>query len=245
MPVTVVGAGNIGSHATQHLARMREVTELTLIDSDLYGPHNLEQQVMLAADVGKPKAEAQARHLRRINPRLTVTAHYARVEELPLGLLRAGLIIAAVDTRIARQYINEAAFTLGSPWIDSGVSADGGLVRIAAYVPGLDAPCLECRWDERDYALLETRFACGENSEVPRTNAPAGLGGLAGALVAIEAGKILNGRLDEALIGRELVIASQRHKHYVTTIGRNPACRFSHETPRIEAAPRFPPRWDR
>jgi adenylyltransferase/sulfurtransferase len=237
MHATLIGAGNIGSHAAPLLAQIPGLTRLTMIDRDVYEPHNLKQQSILASDVGKPKAEAQGRHLRRVNPRLEIVTHYAQVEDLPLGLLRASVLVAAVDTRTTRQYINEAAWTLGLPWIDSGVSADGGLVRIGTYNPGSDSPCLECHWGEREYALLETRFACGASTGVPRTNAPASLGGLAGALLAIEAEKILTGRLVESLANRELVISSQWHKQHLISLHRNPRCRFSHETPRIEAGP--------
>jgi len=143
--IVVAGAGgNIGSHFTPHLARMREVGRVVLIDRDAYEPRNVVNQDIVSRDVKKPKVGVQARRLKEIRPDLGVAALHAPLESVPLGTWRADLIVACLDSRAARQAVNERAWRLGVPWIDSGVLGSEWLARVNVYVPGHDAPCLEC-----------------------------------------------------------------------------------------------------
>jgi hypothetical protein len=52
----------------------------------------------------------------------------------------------------------------------------------------------------------------------------------AGHLV-IEVGKLLDGTGEQALISRQLVIDCRHHRHFVTALHRNPACRHPHGPP--------------
>ena len=70
-------------------------------------------------------------------------------------------ILAALDSRQARQVVNQAAWRLGVPWIDTGVNAAQGLLaRVGVFVPGPDGPCLECGWSARTYDLIEQAHPC-------------------------------------------------------------------------------------
>ncbi|MEK6324294.1 MAG: ThiF family adenylyltransferase [Acidobacteriota bacterium] len=235
--VVVVGAGgNIGSHVVPHLARMPQVSRLTLIDKDLYESTNLQTQDITPRDVGKRKAVVQARRLKRINPGLRIQAVADPVERVPLGNLRADVILSCLDSRIARQHLNQFAWRLGVPLIDAGVEAAGLLARVNVYMPGPESPCLECAWDDRDYDALEQTYPClGFQSRVPATNAPSSLGALAASLQAIECQKLLSGQTDRAAVSKQVLIDASYHKHYVTAFRRNPNCRFSgHEVWHIE-----------
>jgi molybdopterin/thiamine biosynthesis adenylyltransferase len=242
--VVVIGAGgNIGSHLAPHLARMREVGRVTLIDRDTYEAANLTTQDITPRDVGRSKASVQARRLRRINPQLRIAAFSCPVESLQLGLLRCDVILACLDSRRARQYVNQAAWRLGVPWIDSGVEAGGLLARVNVYVPATHAPCLECAWDERDYRGLEQIYPClGDAQAVAPTNAPSSLGALAASLQAIECRKLLAGRLDLAAVSRQVLVDGAHLKHYVTAYRRNPRCLLADHEPwaidRLTAKPR-------
>lgn len=241
--VIVIGAGgNIGSHLVPHLGRMPAVARVTLIDRDVYEESNLRSQYVTPPDIGKPKATVQARLLRRINPQLRITPIRSDVERLPLGRLRADVILACLDSRRARQYVNQAAWRLGVPWIDSGVETGGLLARVNIYMPGVDNPCLECAWDERDYAGLEQEYPCsGKIEQSFSTNAPSSLGALAASLQAIECEKLLTGQIADAAINQQVLIDATHHKHYRTTFLRNPDCRFSdHDVWRIEKLDRHP-----
>ncbi|MEK6409093.1 MAG: ThiF family adenylyltransferase [Acidobacteriota bacterium] len=235
--VVVVGAGgNIGSHLGPHLARMQQVFSVALIDRDIYESSNLQTQDITPNDVGNRKAVVQARRLKRINPRLRVQAIADAVERVPLGKLRADVVLSCLDSRIARQRVNQFAWRLGVPLIDAGVEVGGLLARVNVYVPGPDTPCLECAWDDRDYDALEQTYAClGVTSSVPATNAPSSLGALAASLQAIECQKLLTGQIDRAAISKQVLIDASYHKHYVTAFSRNPNCRFTgHEVWQIE-----------
>lgn len=236
--VVVVGAGgNIGSHLVGHLGRTESISRLTLIDRDRYEHRNLASQEIDRRDIGSPKVMVQARRLGRINASLQVAAVHAAVEDVPLGALRADALVACLDSRRARLVVNQSAWRLGVPWIDAGVDADGRLVRVQAYLPREDAPCLECAWDDRDYALVEQRYTCDAAAVAaePPTRAPSSLGGLAAAIQAIELTKLLTGNRAAALVGRDLVLDATHHRHFVTRFDRNLSCRMpDHDGWRIE-----------
>ncbi len=240
--VVVVGAGgNIGSHLVPHLGRMPEVSRVTLVDRDTYEATNMAGQDITAREVGRPKAVVQAARLRRINPALRVVAWPQGVEALPLGALRADVIVACLDSRVARQQVNESAWHLGTRWIDAGVEGGQLLARVSIYTPAATAPCLECAWDDHDYAALEQQYPCEGDRRARPTNAPSSLGAFAAALQAIECRKLLTGSPVAAVAGRQVLFDLAHHKSYVTAFRRRPACRFVDHTPwTVETLPAHP-----
>lgn len=224
--VIVVGAGTIGSHLLPHVARMPGVTAVTVIDRDRYESSNLGAQNIYAPDVGKSKAQVHARRLKQIDRSLETRAYQKPVEELPLGWLRGDVILACLDSRRARMVVNQAAWRLGVPWINAGIDATGLLVRVQVFMPAADAPCLECAWDARDYALVEQTYACQDDSAPPESGASSGLGALAASIQAIECEKLLAGDRDHLLAGRDVMLDARHHRHYVTEFRRNNACRM-------------------
>ena len=96
----VIGAGgNIGSHLVPLLARMPGVGRLTLIDRDYYEARNRVSQDIGDQDVGRAKVQVQAKRARRANTALRVVALHTPVELLPLGALRADMIVTCLDSR--------------------------------------------------------------------------------------------------------------------------------------------------
>jgi molybdopterin/thiamine biosynthesis adenylyltransferase len=229
-----IGAGNIGSHLASLAARIGGVHSIDLIDWDNYEEKNRSCQDIKASDIGKPKARVQADKLRRIRPDLKMRAIHARVEDLPLGLLRSTVILACVDSLASRSYINQVAWRLGVPWIDAAVDAERLLVRITAYIPGTSTPCIECAWDDNDYATLEQAYPCLGEHGLPATNAPASLGAVAAGLMAIELEKLLSEDFENLLAGRSVMHDLRHHTQDVTIYRRNPRCRFDHQTWQIE-----------
>jgi molybdopterin/thiamine biosynthesis adenylyltransferase len=224
--VVVVGVGAVGSHLVPHLARSPRVGQVTVIDHDRYDAGNTRGQDIDARAIGQPKARVQARRLRRINPRLAVTAVHTAIERLPLGALRGSVILAALDSRKARMAVNQAAWRLGVPWIDAGVHADGMLARVRVFVPAEDQPCLECAWSQDDYDALEQSYPCAPGVAPGSTGAPSALGALAAALQASECDWLLAGDGAHGLAGREVLLDVRHHRHAVTTFRRNPSCRM-------------------
>lgn len=76
--VGVAGLGGLGSHIAAWLARLG-VGRLVLADFDRVDLANIHRQQYYLADVGRPKCEALAEQLRRINPYLEYEAHDTRV----------------------------------------------------------------------------------------------------------------------------------------------------------------------
>jgi molybdopterin/thiamine biosynthesis adenylyltransferase len=229
--VVVVGAGgNIGSHLVPLLARQPELGRLTLIDPDLYEPANICSQAVAPRDVGRAKARVQAARARRIRPELAVEAIVAAVEQVPLGRLRASWIVACLDSRRARQVVNQAARRLGQPWIDAGVAASGRLARVTVYGASAASACIECGWDARDYASLEQSYPCGAAGAVPPTAAPAALGALAAALAALAC----EAPATDAAVARdarELVLAAGAGRLLRSRAPRRTACLLPEHAP--------------
>ncbi|MFH1681959.1 MAG: ThiF family adenylyltransferase [Candidatus Eisenbacteria bacterium] len=231
--VAVIGAGgNIGSHLVLHLARMSDLEKAVLIDGDSYETSNLFSQDIALPDIGERKAVIQARRMRRVNPNLRVTALPLRVEEVPAGFLRADVVLACLDSRAARQYVNEVAWRLGVPWIDSGVDGDNQLARISVFFPGPENPCLECGWGPRDYELVDQRYPCSSRDAVPKTgfstNAPSHLGALAASLQAMECRKVLDGALEQPAAASEVLLDARHRRFFLSSIRRNPGCLMDH-----------------
>lgn len=220
--ILVAGAGgNIGSHLTESLARMPGVGRVVLIDRDVYEPRNLVNQDIVLRDVGKPKVLVQARRLVEIRPNLEVHAIHSPLENPPLGAWRADLIVGCLDSRVARQAVNERAWRLGIPWADAGVLGSEWLARVNVYAPGYDAQCLECAWSDEDYRLLEQQYPCAGAANEPAPNgASSELGALAAAMLALECRKVLAGEIDHAAIGRQATLNARWLQYSVTSFRR-------------------------
>ena len=98
-PITVIGAGAIGSAAVITLAKMG-CSEITVWDDDTLEEHNISNQMCLENEIGNPKVEAlctltQCLSGVRIQ---TKRARYA-------GQFLSGVVIAATDNMQARQEV--------------------------------------------------------------------------------------------------------------------------------------------
>jgi len=229
--IVVAGAGgNTGSLLIPHVARMPDVMRLTLVDPDAYEQRNLPVQDIAISDVKQSKARVQAARVESINPGVHVLAFESRIEDLPRGLLRCDLIVSCLDSRAARQFVNEIAFRLGVSWIDCGVLGGQNLARVNAYDPSMSSPCVECPWGPADYALIEQEYICGASGGTRPTMASSALGALAASLVAMEIPKLLGGDRSASLIARQLIVDARHHRLITSKLARNTACRFDHGT---------------
>lgn len=236
--VAIIGLGNVGSHLTGNLARSGHVGRVILVDHDHYEEKNVASQEILQSGVGEPKVRIQSNRMRQIAPNLDIEEYVARLEAVPLGRLRADVIVSALDSRTSRRRLCQAACRLGVPFVDGAVDASGLLVRVAVYSPGPNRPCLECSWDDAEYAAQEQEYPCGtKGAMVAATDAPASLGAITAGMQATECEKLLAGRTDEAAIGHEVMMDLRHHTHYLTRLPLNPACRFDHQTWVIEPLP--------
>jgi molybdopterin/thiamine biosynthesis adenylyltransferase len=228
--VVVVGAGNIGSHVLPHLARLPQITGLLVIDRDAYADDNVKTQAIEPGDVGQLKSAVQARLLNWINPSLEVTWLHSNVELVPLGLLRADVILACVDSRRARMAINQVAFRLGVPWIDAGVHADNELARVRAFMPGPNEPCLECCYTDADYAAVEQDYPCGAATPIS-SGATSHLGAMAASMQTLACAALLSGGGEAGRLQSEWLINARQRTHFVTSYRPNTECRMPDHKP--------------
>jgi hypothetical protein len=129
-PITLIGAGGIGSPAALVLAKMG-CANLTVYDDDTVEAHNLPNQLYRLSDLGKRKVEA----LHEILLSFTGTAIVPRPERVQDQRL-AGLVISGVDSMAARRSIWQAGvrFNPRVPlYLDARMGAEVG--RLLAVQP--------------------------------------------------------------------------------------------------------------
>ncbi len=234
----VVGLGNIGSHAARLVARLPVVGQVILVDFDEVEERNLSTQSVRQSDVGRPKAVVAGRGLRDARRDLDVVVHAERLENTPLGDLRADVILGCLDSRVARMALNERAVVLGVPLVDAGVAAAGLLGRVS--VLGGEGPCLECAWDEDAYASVETVHPCEGTETAPApTSAPAFLGATAAALQVAACSRILRGETEGS--GKETILDLAHGRLLVSSLRARSTCRMAPHRPwrieRVAASP--------
>lgn len=122
--VMVFGAGGVGSHCIEALARSG-VGKLILIDSDVVSLTNINRQsIAYHSTIGRPKTEVMAERIRDIDPSINVTTH--ETFALPDNLSdildreeRIDYIIDAIDTVSAKIALAEEGMKRGIPLISS------------------------------------------------------------------------------------------------------------------------------
>jgi sulfur carrier protein ThiS adenylyltransferase len=127
--VGIAGAGGLGSNCAQALVRAG-IGELVIADFDLVSESNLDRQFFFLDQVGRPKVEALAENLRRIDPRARIAPHALRLD--PDSVLRlfaaCDVVVEAFDLAGAKAMIIETVLSLlpGKPIVSaSGLAGYG------------------------------------------------------------------------------------------------------------------------
>lgn len=211
----VAGCGALGGVIVEWLARAG-VGELTLVDRDVVEMSNLHRQVLFTERDARDrvaKAEAAARRVREIAPGVRV---HACVEHLGPGnameLARGvGVIVDGLDNIEGRLVLNDLAVRERIPFVHAAAVAMQG--RSLAVLP--DGACLRCVFPEMPQpGALETCDTAGVAGPVV---------GLAGSFAALQAMRVLVGRLD--LVDRGLWCADlDRNRVVSVVVQRDPAC---------------------
>lgn len=190
--VLVIGAGGLGSTVLPSLAAAG-VGRITVVDDDTVEATNLHRQTIHSpADIGRPKAESAADHLRRIAPETEVVA---RTERFAPGgtfdlLLDVDVLVDATDNRATRYLANDAAAIRGIPLVWGSALGFEGQAGVA--------------WDERG---IDYRDLFPEDGDADAGDTCDLVGVLPtvcvviGGLMATEVLKLLGG-VGEPLLGR-------------------------------------------
>lgn len=96
--VAVVGAGGLGGHVMQLLARLG-IGRIVIADDQDFDESNLNRQVFARTDtIGTPKVDAAASIIAGINPAVAVEVHRTRVTETNVDDFLAGARVAVDAT---------------------------------------------------------------------------------------------------------------------------------------------------
>jgi len=188
----VVGLGGLGCPAAQYLASSG-VGSLVLNDFDTVDVSNLPRQILFsAADIERPKVDAAADALRRLNPAVDVECLAERLssEALTEAVARVDVVLDCTDNFTTRLAINRAAVAASKPLVSGAALRLEGQIAVFENAPG--GACYRCLYSEDD-EMLGSCEGNGVLAPVP---------GVIGCLMAVEAlllvirgGSRQNGRL--------------------------------------------------
>ena len=152
------------------------------------------------------------------------------------------VILAGLDNREARLWINRAAWKVGRPWVDGAIEGINGVARV--FVPG-QPPCYECTLGETDWAILGQRMSCNLlahrpdiTGKVPTTPTISSI--IAGIQVQ-EVVKLLHGL--PTLASRGFVFEGLNHTSYVVEYTENPNCMSHYTIPELVRLPEPSSEW--
>jgi molybdopterin/thiamine biosynthesis adenylyltransferase len=157
--VLVIGAGALGNEILKNVGLLG-FQDIVVVDLDRIEESNLSRTVLFRSEqIGEFKAHAAARGVNAISGESNARGVVGNViQDCGLGLfLWSDVILAGLDNREARLWINRSAWKVNRPWIDGAIEGINGVARV--FLPG-SAPCYECTLGEMDWKLLERRMSC-------------------------------------------------------------------------------------
>jgi molybdopterin/thiamine biosynthesis adenylyltransferase len=228
--VLVIGAGALGNEILKNLALLG-FRKIVVVDLDKIEESNLSRTILYrATDIGEYKAVAAARAVSSIAADAVVHPLVANVlRDCGLGLFAwSDVILAGLDNREARLWINRSAWKVNRPWIDGAIEGINGVARV--FLPG-SPPCYECTLGEVDWAILDRRMSCNllANEEVTEGKIPTTptISSIIAGIQVQEAVKLIHGM--PTLAGGGFVFEGLQHTSYPVKYSENPDC-MSHFT---------------
>jgi molybdopterin/thiamine biosynthesis adenylyltransferase len=228
--VLVIGAGALGNEILKNLALLGFVS-IVVVDLDSIEASNLSRSILYrSTDIGRRKADAAADAVKNIFPEARVHAITADVVHgLGLGLFGwADLVLAGLDNREARLWINRACWKMNKPWIDGAIEGINGVARV--FVAGTP-PCYECTLGETDWAILNKRMSCNllalESDAEGKVATTPTISSIIAGLQVQEAVKVLHGL--PVLAGQAYIFEGLNHTSYKVEYTENTEC-MSHYT---------------
>jgi adenylyltransferase/sulfurtransferase len=216
----LVGCGALGTAVANLLVRAG-VGRLAIVDRDFVEESNLQRQTLFEeadARAALPKAIAAQRRLRAINSGVRVDGIVADLTpENALDLLAGfSLVLDGTDNFEARLLLNDAAISLGVPWIYTAAVGSYGVTMTIR--PG-ETACLACLTEDGEKsAAIAAEQTCDTSGIL---NAAVGV---IASIEAAEATKILAGR-PEALNGKLISCDVWAGRFQSIRVARNPRCR--------------------
>ena len=230
----VIGAGALGNEILKNAALLG-FRNVVIVDLDRIEESNLSRTVLYRdRDIGQFKADVAARAYHEMAPDSIVQPVVQNiVSGCGLALFEwADIIIAGLDNREARLWINRSAWKVNRPWIDGAIEGVNGVARV--FAPGVP-PCYECTLGEVDWALLEKRMSCNllmletePEGKIPTTPTISSI--IAGIEVQ-EAVKLIHGL--PTLASKGFIFEGLNHSSYVVEYTQNADCMSHYTVPDI------------
>jgi len=132
--VGIAGAGGLGSNCAAALVRSG-IGALVVVDFDVVSEANLDRQFYFHDQVGRPKVEALAENLARIDRKVEIEAHNAMLAPSSVCALFSGcdVVVEAFDSAEAKEMLIETVLGAmpGTPVVAaSGLAGVGGFGRL-------------------------------------------------------------------------------------------------------------------
>jgi hypothetical protein len=147
------------------------IGQFVLVDPDTTEPSNVGTQAVDPGDIGRPKVDALAARLARLNPNAhiwTIQAadqalddscfHRLLREPLPAGpnaLPALALLCAFTDSFRAQDRVHRLGLHFGVPTLAAAVHREGRATDLAFAAPGLTRACLRCAQSVRYRGVLQ------------------------------------------------------------------------------------------
>jgi molybdopterin/thiamine biosynthesis adenylyltransferase len=143
-----VGAGSGGMPVLDMVCRDPKVTRVTLVEPDVYKPHNVERHLFPPRAVGRPKAELAEQWLKERRPDLEVRLlagdllDAALQDDINRAAAAADVGVCAADNEPAKYHFDALMRRHGKPWTLGEVLSGGIGGFVHWFVPG--GPCYGC-----------------------------------------------------------------------------------------------------
>src|SRR5438105_4474830 len=143
-----VGAGSGGIAVLDLVCRDPRIDRVTLIEPDVYKPHNVERHTFAPADVGQPKAVLAERWLKERRPDLEVElldcdlCDPAYADKIETAAQTADIGVCAADNEPAKLHWDALMRRVAKPWTLGEVLSGGIGGFVHWFVPG--GPCYGC-----------------------------------------------------------------------------------------------------
>lgn len=167
-----VGAGSGGMTVLDLVCRDPRITELTLIEPDIYKPHNVERHLFPPAAIESKKAELAAKWLKERRPDIKLRLIIAPLEspmlaaKIEAAAQSCDLAVCAADNEPAKFHFDALMRRCKKPWTLGEVLSGGIGGFVHWFVPG--GPCYGC------VASYLRRAVTTDVSKPPDYSAPGG-----------------------------------------------------------------------
>jgi molybdopterin/thiamine biosynthesis adenylyltransferase len=176
-----VGAGSGGMPVLDMVCRDPRITQVTLIEPDVYKPHNVERHLFPSSAVGAHKAALAEHWLKERRPDLDVTLLVCDLcdpQMLPAiddAATTADMGVCAADNETAKYHWDALMRRHGKPWTLGEVLSGGIGGFVHWFVPG--GPCYGCVASHLQRAVAVEKPAAPDYSQpggaVQETTIPA------------------------------------------------------------------------